>query len=197
MAAHLPVTTVILAGGQGRRMGGDKGLTQLRGRPLVEWVIDALRPQGTEIVISANGNLSAYAVFGYPVVQDTVPGHAGPLAGVLAAMQYTSDQAGSEWVVSVPCDTPYLPGDLVARLRKAAGEGQAAVAVANGRRQPTVAIYRRQVLPALVRYLASGERRVGDWLRTVDAREAVFEDEQAFFNINSPEELEAADRVRR
>lgn len=195
MTEQFPVTTVVLAGGQGSRMGGDKGLAQLRGRPLVEWVLDALRAQGTEIVISANDHLTTYAAFGHPVVRDALPGYAGPLAGVLAAMQYLDrEQMGGEWVASVPCDTPYLPDDLIVRLLAAADTAEAAVAVVHGKRQPTVAIYRRRVLSGLRRYLQSGERRAGDWLRALDAREAVFPDEQAFFNINSAEELAAANR---
>lgn len=190
MAEHAALVAVILAGGQGSRMGGDKALRALHGRPLLQWVLDILRPQAAELLISANDNSAAYAAFGCPVVADTLPGYAGPLAGVLAAMQYTS----SEWVVSVPCDTPFLPSDLVPRLLAAAGEAEAAVAVVGGRWQPTVAIYRRRVQPALRRYLESGERRVGDWLRSLDAREAVFDDERAFFNINTLAELEAANR---
>ncbi len=191
MVREFPVTTVILAGGQGSRMGGDKGLKELRGLPLIEWVIGVLLHQGTEIVISANDNIPAYADLGYPVISDALPGYAGPLAGVHAALQY----AGNEWVVSVPCDTPYLPDDLIERLLAAAGESEAAVAVVRGRRQPTIAVYRKSVLPRLSAYLAQGERRVGDWLVSLRAREAVFEDEAAFVNINSAEELEAANQV--
>jgi molybdenum cofactor guanylyltransferase len=198
MKTDFAVTTVVLAGGQGSRMGGDKGLKELHGRTLVEWVIDVLRPQGTWIVISANDNARAYAALGYPVIGDTLPGYAGPLAGVLAAMQYVVNEGvNSEWVASVPCDTPCLPHDLIARLLAAAGEADAAVAVAAGSRHPSVALYRKRVLPRLESYLAQGGRRVGDWLRLLDAREAAFEDAAAFININSPGELEAANKAPR
>lgn len=193
MARTCPVTTVILAGGQGSRMGGDKGLQELHGRPLIAWVIDALRGQGAEIVISANDNVARYAAFGYPVIADTVPGYAGPLAGVHAAMQH----AENEWVASAPCDTPFLPDDLIARLLAAAQDAEAAFAVAGGRRHPTIAIYRKRVLPRLDHYLAQGERRVGDWLHLLHAREAVFAVGASFININSREELEAANRFQR
>lgn len=202
MGEEFGVTTVVLAGGQGSRMGADKGLQPLHGRPLVEWVIDGLRSQDTVIVISANENAPAYAKLGYPVIRDTLPGYAGPLAGLLAAMQYAASgradaqYAASEWVASVPCDTPYLPRDLIARLLAAAGEGDAAVAVAAGSRHPTVAIYRKRVLPRLEQYLAQGERRVGEWLRLLGAHEAVFDDAAAFININSPQELAAANQAR-
>lgn len=190
MARARSVTTVVLAGGQGSRMGGDKGLKALRGRPLVVWVIEALRGQDTDIVISANDNMAAYAALGYPVMADAIPGYAGPLAGVHAAMQHSA----SEWVASVPCDTPFLPGDLIERLLAAADDAEAAVAVAEGKRHPTIAVYRRHVLDRLGDYLAGGERRVGNWLRLLQAREAAFDEGAAFININSIEELEAANR---
>ncbi len=191
MVRRYPVTTVILAGGLGRRMGGDKGLKALRGKPLIEWVIAALRQQGTEIVISANDNTGAYAELGFPVLGDVLPGHAGPLAGVQAAMRH----AGSEWVASVPCDTPYLPGDLIARLFAAAADAEAAVAVVGGRRQPSIALYRKSLLPRLSRYLEAGNRKAGGWLDTLRVHEVAFEDERAFVNINSLEELEAENRA--
>jgi molybdenum cofactor guanylyltransferase len=186
------VTTVILAGGQGSRMGGDKALRDLRGLPLIEWVIGAIMPQGTEILISANDNQAALSDFGYPVISDFLPGYAGPLAGLHAAMHHAS----SEWVASVPCDTPFLPDDLIARLLDAAGAAEAAVAVVNGRRQPTIALYRKSVLPKLNASLGSGERRVSGWLDMLQVREAVFDDAEAFVNINSLEDLDAASRGR-
>ena len=192
---RVPVTTVILAGGQGSRIGGDKGLKALRGRPLIEWVIGSLRAQDTDIVISANANEAAYAAFGYPVVADAMPGYAGPLAGVHAAMQRAARQEAGAWLASVPCDTPFLPHDLIARLLAAADGADAAVAVAEGRRHSTIAVYRVGVLARLGDYLARGDRRVGDWLRLLHAREAVFEHGKGFFNINSLQELEAANRV--
>lgn len=97
------VAAVILAGGQGRRMGGaDKGLLDYRGRPLVEWVLDALAPQVAEILISANRNLDRYARYGRRVLPDALPDFPGPLAGVLAAL----DAVDTEWLLAVPCDTP-------------------------------------------------------------------------------------------
>lgn len=191
MKRNLPVMTVILAGGRGSRMGGDKGLVDLGGRPLIGWVIGVLRNQGAGIVISANENLAAYAELGYPVVKDEVEGYAGPLAGLQAAVQH----GGSEWVASVPCDTPFLPNNLVERLLAAADGADAAVAVAGRERQPVIAVYRRSLAPRLRAFLDHGQRKVGDWLDTLQTREAVFEDEAAFVNINSGEELQAANRL--
>jgi molybdopterin-guanine dinucleotide biosynthesis protein A len=192
MAAGRSITTVILAGGKGSRMGGNKALRDLRGLPLIEWVIGAIMPQGNEILISANDNQAALAEFGYPVIQDLLPGYAGPLAGLQAAMHYAS----GEWVASVPCDTPFLPDDLIERLFEAAGAAEAAVAVVNGRRQPAIALYRRNVLHKLSAYLDSGERKASAWLDLLEVREAKFDDADAFININSLEELEAAGRGR-
>lgn len=190
MARESSVTTVILAGGKGSRIGGDKALRDLRGLPLIEWVLGAIVPQGTEILISANDNQAALAHLGYPVISDYVPGYAGPLAGLHAAMQY----AASEWVASVPCDTPFLPGDLIARLLDAALTAEASVVVVNGSRQPAIAMYRRSVLPKLDAYLGGGERKVAGWLNILRVHEAVFDDAEAFININSLDELEAANR---
>ena len=193
MATGFSVTTVILAGGQGSRMGGDKALRDLRGLPLIEWVIGAIMPQGTEILISANDNQAALSDFGYPVISDYLPGYAGPLAGLQAAMLHAS----GEWVASVPCDTPFLPDDLIARLLAAAASAEAAVAVVNGRRQPAIAVYRKSVLPKLNAYLDSGERKVSGWLDLLQVGEAVFDEAEAFVNINSLEDLDAASEGRR
>ncbi len=192
MTAENFISTVILAGGQGIRIGGDKALRDLRGLPLIEWVIGALLQQGTEILISANDNQDALSNLGYPVIPDLLPGYAGPLAGLQAAMHHTT----SEWVASVPCDTPFLPDDLIARLLAALGNAEAAVAVVNGRRQPAIALYRKSVLPKLNAYLDSGERKVAGWLDQLQVHEAVFEETEAFLNINSLEELDAANNAQ-
>jgi len=120
---------LVLAGGQGRRMGGvDKGLQPLRGRPLMQHVIDRLRPQVDSVLINANQNLERYAEFGCPVVPDRVGGFAGPLAGLDAGLHATD----APMIVTVPCDSPFLPHDLVARLATARGALDADVAVARG-----------------------------------------------------------------
>lgn len=186
----IPVTTVILAGGQGRRIGGEKALLRLRGKPLVQWVLEAVRTQSDEVLINANANEAAYVAYGCRVVADVIPDRAGPLAGLQAAMMC----ARNEWVASVPCDTPFLPHDLIAKLADSIDGADAAVAVAGGRRHPTIALYRKSVLSRLNAYLASGERKAGGWLATLDLREAVFDDADSFANINTPEELGAFER---
>lgn len=180
-----PVTTVILAGGQGARIGGDKGLRILHGRPLLAWVLDAVRSQSDEVLISANGGREEYDAFGCPVIADQLTGWAGPLAGLQSALRC----ARHDWVASVPCDTPFLPSDLIAWLFATMGEADAAVAAVEGRRQPTIALYRKTVLPRLDAWLASGERKVGGWLDTLQVNEVVFDDAAAFININTQQEL--------
>src|SRR4051794_6346321 len=109
------VSGIVLAGGQGRRMGGvDKGLQPLRGKPMVEWVLERLSPQVGEIIINANQNAATYARFGHRVVGDEVSGFAGPLAGLHAGLKASRHAMA----VTVPCDSPFLPADLVARLQK-------------------------------------------------------------------------------
>jgi molybdopterin-guanine dinucleotide biosynthesis protein A len=188
---RLPITTVILAGGQGTRIGGDKGLQTLHGRPLIVWVLDAVRSQSDEVLISANDGLDEYADFGCSVIADQMPGRAGPLAGLQSALSCSSHDS----VVSVPCDTPFLPKDLVARLYAAAGNSEAAVAATKGRRHPTIALYRKSVLPKLDAYLNGGGRKVGGWLDTLQVSEVVFDDADAFININTSEELAAANQT--
>ena len=188
----MPITTVILAGGKGTRIGGNKGLQLLHGKALIDWVLDAIRPQSKEILINANTNKSEYATRGYHIIADHSPEHAGPLAGLQAALH----SAQHEWVVCVPCDTPFLPGNLITRLRSAiTPTTEAVVAIADGQRQPIIALYRKSVLPKLDAYLDSGARKVGDWLNTLRVNEVVFDDTAAFANINSLEELAMANHT--
>ena len=184
---------MILAGGQGTRIGGEKGLQRLQGRPLLAWVLDAIRHQSDEIMISANAEHNKYAEFGFPVIADHTSGWAGPLAGLQAAMLY----ARNDLVVSVPCDAPYLPNDLIVRLYRAISiaNAEAAVAVVEGKRQPVIALYRRAVLPKLNAYLNEGQRKVGGWLETLQVIDVVFDEAVAFININSSDELVVANHI--
>lgn len=186
---HEKITGVILAGGMGQRMGGaDKGLQDLRGQPLVAWAIDRLAPQVDHLLISANRNLAQYTALGYPVLPDDVPDFAGPLAGLHAVLSH----ADTPLVASVPCDTPWLPVDLVARLLAALQESTAELAVARTpqRIQPLCCLMRRNVLPQLTRYLTAGGRKVMDWQASVNTVSVLFDDKAgAFSNINTAEEL--------
>jgi len=180
----------VLAGGQGRRMGGvDKGLQPLRGRPMAAWVLERLAPQVAEIVINANQNLEAYAAFGYRVVPDEVGGFAGPLAGLHAGLAAVSH----ELAVTVPCDSPFLPQDLVARLRSALGSHDLAVAKTGDQPHPVFSLVRRSVHAHLGAFLAGGGRKIDAWYATLKVVEVPFDDEaDAFRNINTREELNDA-----
>ncbi len=188
-----PVTAILLAGGEGRRMGGqDKGLITLRGKALAEWVLTRIRPQVSEILISANRNVEAYAALGYPVVRDKTEGYVGPLAGIARGLL----DAGTELVLSVPCDTPFLPDDLVARLYAALSSGShdLAVPLAAGRTQNAICLMRRHVGANLAIFLSQGGRKVQDWQAGLKLAVADFSDEAGYFvNINRPEQLAALD----
>ena len=191
-AAEADVTGIVLAGGQGRRMGGvDKGLVDLDGTPMIAHVLARLVPQVGDVLINANQNLDRYRAFGYPVVPDAVGGFAGPLAGLHAGMT----RASRGFVVTVPCDSPFLPRDLVPRLRAKLDEKGAQLAVAKTFDQPhpVFALVRRDLLPNLAAFLASGGRKIDAWYAAFRAVEVAFDDEAlAFRNINTADELAAA-----
>ena len=184
---RLKITGIVLAGGQGRRMGGvDKGLQRLNGRPMIAHVIERLAPQVEDIVINANPNREAYAAFGHPVVPDAIEGYAGPLAGLHAGLQ----AATQALVVTVPCDSPFLPADLVARLASALGDNDLAVAKTGAQAHPVFALVRRTLLAHLAAYLAGGGRKIDAWYASLKVVEVAFDDEaDAFSNINTREEL--------
>jgi molybdopterin-guanine dinucleotide biosynthesis protein A len=186
------ITGIILAGGMGRRMGGiDKGLVELDGKPMVAHALARLSPQVDAVLINANQNQDRYAAFGCPVVADAVGGFAGPLAGLHAGMT----AASTPLVVTVPCDSPFLPLDLVARLAAALERDDAQLAVARTFDQPhpVFALVRRDVLPHLATFLADGGRKIDAWYATLRIIEVPFDDcEAAFRNINTADELAAA-----
>ena len=185
----IAVTGLVLAGGQGSRMGGvDKGLAPFRGRPLVAHVIERLAPQVDEILVNANRNPADYARFGHHVVADEIPGFAGPLAGFERGLAH----AKGELVATVPCDSPFLPTDLVARLRAALVAAGADLAVAKTGTQPhpVFCLMRRGVHASLAQFLASGQRKIDKWYAALAVVEVAFDDEpDAFANINTRDEL--------
>jgi molybdenum cofactor guanylyltransferase len=181
------VSGIVLAGGLGRRMGGvDKGLQPLHGKPMVAHVLERLAPQVSEIIINANQNLAAYEKFGNRVVRDDIGGFAGPLAGLHAGLKAASHPLA----VTVPCDSPFLPGDLVSRLRKSLRENQLAVAKTGNQAHPVFALVRKDVLQNLEAFLAGGGRKIDAWYASLKFVEVLFDDEaDAFRNINTLEEL--------
>ncbi|MEW6292523.1 MAG: molybdenum cofactor guanylyltransferase MobA [Pseudomonadota bacterium] len=180
------ITGLILAGGAGRRVGGaDKGLLDYRGKPLVAHVIERFAPQVDALLISANRNLDAYLDYGYPVVTDASAERLGPLAGIAAGLR----ACDTPWLVVCPCDCPQLPPDLVARLMAGIGQARLAIASTSEGIQPTFMLCRRELLPALEKSLAAGERKVRAWCRTEGAVEVRFADAAAFRNLNTPDDL--------
>jgi len=191
----LGITGLILAGGQGRRMGGvDKGLELLRGRPMIAWVLERLAPQVDELLINANQNLEQYQAFGHRVLADQVGGFAGPLAGLERGLS----EARSELVVTAPCDSPFLSLELVARLHAQLTRVHADLAVARTGDQPhpVFCLCRRGLHAHLKAYLASGGRKIDAWYASLAVTEVAFDDQpEAFSNINTREELRAHDAL--
>jgi molybdopterin-guanine dinucleotide biosynthesis protein A len=183
------ITGVILAGGQGRRMGGvDKGLKPLRGKPMIEWVLDRFSPQVDEVLINANQNRDAYAAYGHRVIEDAIGGFAGPLAGLHRGLS----EARHDLIATVPCDSPFLPPDLVARLAAALDEQRTELAVARTGDQPhpVFCLCRKSVLGSLTAFLEGGGRKIDKWYSALRVTEVLFDDEaEAFTNINDLEEL--------
>jgi molybdopterin-guanine dinucleotide biosynthesis protein A len=184
------VTGVVLAGGLGRRMGGvDKGLQPLRGKPMVEWVVERFAPQVDELLINANQNLDVYGRLGSRVIPDEIGGFAGPLAGLHRGLA----EARHDLVATVPCDSPFLPHDLVSRLRAAleSAGAELAVAITGKQPHPVFCLCRRSVLPGLTAFLESGGRKIDAWYSALRVAEVGFDDEpDAFSNINTRSELQ-------
>jgi molybdenum cofactor guanylyltransferase len=191
------VTGVILAGGRGSRMGGvDKGLQNFNGMPLALHTLMRLAPQVGEVMINANRNLGAYEAFGVPVWPDVLADYAGPLAGFLTALE----RCETPWLVTVPCDTPLFPQDLVARLARAAEKEDARIAMAaapeqDGRihAQPVFCLTRVDLLESLVKFTQGGGRKVDAWTALHDPVvvpfNAPWDDPRAFINVNTLAEL--------
>ncbi|HEX6265374.1 MAG TPA: molybdenum cofactor guanylyltransferase MobA [Burkholderiales bacterium] len=182
-----PVTGLVLAGGKGRRMGGiDKGLQPLRGKPMAQWAIERLEPQVDEVLINCNQNLDAYARFGRRLVPDEIGGFAGPLAGLHAGLKAASHPL----VVTVPCDSPFLPLNLVSRLFESLQDRELAVAKTGDQPHPVFSLVRKDVLENLEAFLTAGGRKIDAWYASLRTVEVSFDDEaDAFRNINTLEEL--------
>lgn len=189
------MTGLVLAGGRGQRMGGrDKGLQCLAGRALAEHVMERMRPQVETLLISANRNRDAYAAFGAPVVSDETQAFAGPLAGMLAGLRVMH----TDYLLTAPCDSPYLPEDLgerlAAALAAAIGDAAcpplAAYAVTAQGPHPVFALLHRSLADDLAATLAAGEHRVRAWLARHRAVQVHFGDERPFYNINTLDDLQ-------
>ena len=182
------INAVILAGGQGMRMGKvNKGLLPLQGQAMIRHVVARLDPQVSRIIISANQDVDVYRALGYDVVQDQLPGAQGPLAGIYSAMTVTS----SQWLACVPCDMPQLPMDLIARLSTADPATLARVAHDGMRQQSVCCLLHISLRDRLKDFLLGPRQAVYRFLAEAHAREVDFSDQAtAFANINTPQELQ-------
>jgi len=193
--AKVGITGLILAGGRGSRMGDvDKGLQPFKGKPMVAHVIERLAPQVNTIVINANRNLETYATFNAVVVPDAIDGFAGPLAGLHVGMQY----ATTPLIATAPCDSPFLPLDLVARLHAAlvANHSDLAVAKTGDQAHPVFCLTHTKLEPHLRVFLESGQRKIDKWYASLSVVEVLFDggndsnnNADAFANINTRQEL--------
>ncbi len=188
------ITGLILAGGRGSRMGSvDKGLQVFRGRPMIAQVLERFAPQVDDVLVNANRNADQYASLGHRVIADAIEGFAGPLAGLHTGMTHTT----SPLIVTAPCDSPFLPADLVARLRHGMDTAGAELAVAKTFDQPhpVFCLAHTSLAPHLYEFLASGQRKIDKWYASLKVVEVAFDDEeQAFSNINTLDELKSLEQ---
>ncbi len=197
--ATLPVAC-ILAGGRASRLGGiDKSLTKVGRKTILERIIERIGPQVKSTVLNANGDHDRFAATRLPVVADSVQGFAGPLAGILTGLEWTQEHS-SEWMLSIPADTPFLPADLVARLRDALTGNDIACAASNGRRHHIVALWPVTVIDELRSQLTAGHLRKAEAFierYRVGLAEWPGEPYDPFFNINRPQDVIEAGRIAR
>ncbi len=198
MSSRMPterVSGVIIAGGRASRMGdGGKAFIPLAGKPMIQYVIDALRPQVGELLINANQDLDAYRGLGFPVIPDLNSDWQGPLAGILAALQGSS----REWVQIAPCDGPFLASDLVPRLHRHMMESEATVCIPHdgARLQPLFGLLHHSLVPEIRQFLYKGDRKLHLWLESQRVAVADFSDcPESFININTPQQLAQAEQT--
>lgn len=181
-------TGVILAGGRSSRMDGeDKGLTPVKGQPLVTYVIQSLKPQVDTILISANRNQAQYRTYGYDVIEDVLSGFNGPLSGILSAMQHVK----TEYILTAPCDSPLLPVDFAKRMVTALRNNNSNISVAHDGEfmQPVFSLISCKLASSLNAYLESGKRKTADWMVQQSPALTDFSDcPDSFFNMNTPED---------
>lgn len=198
MAALPPCAGAVLAGGRSSRMGsGPKAFASLAGRPMIEHVIDRLRPQVQELVLCVDAPQTALAALGIPLVTDVVLSHRGPLTGLCSALRHFHTAHDLQWLLLAPCDAPFLPGDLAERLLGAAVESGHPVAGARqaGQSHPTFSAWRLDTLPAVQEAVL--QKGHGGLMRMLDSLPHCWVDwpvsqPPAFFNVNTPEELSVA-----
>jgi len=176
---------IILAGGEGKRVGGrDKGLVEYKNRPLIEYVIDTVKPQCDEIIISANRNLAVYKSYGYKIISDEADNYRGPLAGIAAALSVCKN----EWVLIVPCDMPFLPADIIDTLSRRMGTSKLCIAEADDRLQ-LVFLLHRSLQPSVEQALEKNQLRLMQWIKSQQPARCLFSDGHYFKNFNESKDL--------
>lgn len=181
------ITAIILAGGQGRRLGGqDKGLVEYQDKPLIQHVLDKITPQVDSVMINANRNQARYAAFGHDIMSDDISDFQGPLAGFAIAMQTCK----TDFILTMPCDGPNLPDDYVARLVSATEDQKTIVVAHDGKRlQPVHALIPVSLIDSLLEFLESGDRKIDRWYAQNEMAIADFSDKpNVFFNVNTEEQ---------
>ncbi len=200
---HITIAAVFLAGGHGRRMQADgqpadKPLRLLAGRSLLSHAIDAVRPQVAAMVLNANGDPARFAAFGLEVIADDMPDHPGPLAGILSGMRWAASRGFAD-VLSVPTDTPFLPGDLVTRLNTARRNAGTPLACAGsgGWTHPVIGLWPVSLADTLAEALRDGMRKIDRWTAQHGCATADFEiaGHDPFFNVNTPDDLAEAEKI--
>ena len=186
------ITAVILAGGRGSRLGGqDKGLLEFAGRPIIEHILEAISPQAGAIIINANRNLQHYNKYGFPVISDEMDDYQGPLAGFAAALAASS----TDYIMTIPCDGPFVPADLITRMSRTMKDSQAELVVAHDgqRMQPVYALIPCALETSLQQFLDSGDRKIDRWYALHNTALADFSDiADTFFNINTDDDRRQA-----
>jgi molybdopterin-guanine dinucleotide biosynthesis protein A len=193
------ITGLILAGGRAQRMGGiDKGLIPFHGKPLIELALSRLKPQVSTILINANRSITKYSYFGYPVLMDETPDFSGPLAGFSVGLQHCK----TPYLLTSPCDSPLLPTDLAEKMAIELEQNNLELVYASSQEadgkiwaQPVFCLMRNNLQDSLNVFLSKGDLKIDHWFKTVRSGTVVFEDPQAFANVNTPEELAALEQV--
>lgn len=199
MIAATHITGLILAGGRAQRMGGiDKGLIPFLGKPLIASAITRLQNQVGPILINANRNITKYAIYGYPVVIDETPDFSGPLAGFSAGLK----ACNTPYMLTSPCDSPLLPFNLASELAHEIERGDFELVFASSQEpdgkvwaQPVFCLMRKDVLESLKQFLQKGDLKIDRWFKELRSSTVIFNDANAFANVNTPQELQNLEKI--